>query len=877
MDEEIAKLDIFKNGATWLRADFHLHTKADKEFEYAEAENDFARLYVKQLKSQRVQIGVITNHNKFHKTDFEDLYKKAKKEKIWILPGVELSVNDGKNGIHALIVFDKKTWLQNGEDYINQFLFSAFEGVGNRENENIRCNYDLNTVLKKLSEHQAAGRDSFIIFAHAEENSGFLNGLDGGRITQLCQNELFRHFVLGFQKVRTNDLIEKYRIWSNGRVPAFVEGSDCKKMDEVGRAHQQNDVEQKTFVKIGDFNFEALRYALSDKDNRVRPEIPPITNSYIQSIHFDGGKFDGRTIDFSPELNSLIGIRGSGKSSVLEIIRYALGISLSNSSADASYKNDLISYMLGSGGKVTLTVVDKHNQNYRIEKIYGQKETIYDDRNQLCDCSINTIFESPVYFGQKDLSNKKDDFEADLLQRLIGGRLKTFKSEIGTKEREVRNVILEILKFRDLGVLKEETETVIKNARQRLQHFKDKGVEDKLKQQTQFENDSAVLARGREVFVAYQNELQSLIANYEYFFLKSLAGSDLNKSVFEEANGALVMAKEGFNQLGTIHQRTQSAFLKYEAAIQSLNAKREGMKEEFARIKRELNSDTINPDTFLSLNRMIDTSLLKQQEMDKLQRKQQDLKTQLLTKLNELNELWRAEFQVLKKETEKINEVNGSLQIEIEFKGQRNKLADKLRAIFKGTGLRDTAYQSLVDKYQDFIEIYRNPDELKSVIHENQIGDFNKRFDENLSDLLTYQVDNKVTINYKGKSLDKHSLGQRASALILFLLAQKENDVLIIDQPEDDLDNQTIYDEVIKELIKLKGQMQFIFATHNANIPVLGDSEKVLSCSFEDTNKIDIESGSIDTPQIQASIVGIMEGGKDAFNRRKDIYNIWKV
>ena len=91
------------------------------------------------------------------------------------------------------------------------------------------------------------------------------------------------------------------------------------------------------------------------------------------------------------------------------------------------------------------------------------------------------------------------------------------------------------------------------------------------------------------------------------------------------------------------------------------------------------------------------------------------------------------------------------------------------------------------------------------------------------------------------------------------------------------MDNQTIYDEVIKEIVKLKDSMQFIFATHNANIPVLGESEKVVACNFEDSSKIEIIEGSIDTPVIQKSIVSIMEGGKEAFTRRKDIYNIWNI
>ena len=61
---------LFQNGTTWLRADFHLHTKADKEFAYSENENDFTRAYIDKLVEQDIRVGVITNHNKFDKGEF---------------------------------------------------------------------------------------------------------------------------------------------------------------------------------------------------------------------------------------------------------------------------------------------------------------------------------------------------------------------------------------------------------------------------------------------------------------------------------------------------------------------------------------------------------------------------------------------------------------------------------------------------------------------------------------------------------------------------------------------------------------------------------------------------------------------------------------
>ena len=310
--------------------------------------------------------------------------------------------------------------------------------------------------------------------------------------------------------------------------------------------------------------------------------------------------------------------------------------------------------------------------------------------------------------------------------------------------------------------------------------------------------------------------------------------------------------------------------------ISKINTRKEGLKEEFAKIKREINTDTINPDNFLNLNRQIEIAHLKLKEIDKSEIRRSDLKTNLLERLTELDNLWLEEYNVLNKEVKRINEAESKISIEVKFKGRRDKLTEKMKQVFRGSGIRETAYQEIEADYKDFIQIYRDSSKLNDILNENHAVDFKRRFFENLDDLLTFKVDNEIIIQYNRKSLDKHSLGQRASALILFLLAQKENDVLIIDQPEDDLDNQTIYDEVIKELKKIKGNMQFIFATHNANIPVLGDSEKVVSCSY-DEKKITVHSGSIDNHQTQRFIVDIMEGGDEAFNRRKNIYSIWNI
>ncbi|MDI6793733.1 MAG: histidinol-phosphatase [bacterium] len=882
-EEEEDIMDIFKNGSTWLKADFHLHTKADKEFKYTGEENDFVRAYIEQLKNNDIGIGIIANHNKFNPDEYNALRRAGLKENIFLIPGIELSINDGSNGIHCLIAFEYTTWVNQGSNFVEQFLNSAFEGVSNRENANTRCNYNLSDLFKKLEEHRKNGRDFFIIMAHVEQDNGFCKELNGGRIKQLANDKNFRRNVLAFQKVRTADLIDNLNIWfgSADSVPVFVEGSDCKKIDDVGKPGTQTDengrsIEKKCFLKIGDFNFEAVKYALSDKKNRLKPEKPKISNSFVKSITFEGSHLDGKEINLSAELNNFIGIRGSGKSAILEILRDTLGIPLGNQAIDRDYKNGLIDYVLksGSGSKVKVTIINEHKEEYRIEKIYGQKEDIFKEGIRK-DITIDAIFKRPVYFGQKDLSNKNIDFEADLVDKLTGNKLEDIRARIGAKGSEIEDVIDRLKKLENLEELKKETIERLKNAEHKLELFEKEGVKEKLRLQSRFDLDITRLEESQKGITGFLKDLESLIENHFAFWEDINLKSDDNKDIFEEANKILSKLKEEYLKLSEIRNNTNRYSVDFENIIIKLKEKKDGLKEEFAKIKREINIPDLNPDEFLKLNRQIEISKLKLREIEKSEDKRIEYLTTLNDKIFELDNLWHEEFKILEKEVQRIDQVENQLSISIEYKGRRDKFLDKIKQVFKGSRITETNYIKIKDEYKDFIQIYRNKEPLKNILNETHLAEFNKRFSENLAELLTYQVKDKVTIKYNNKPLNDHSLGQRATALILFLLAQKETDVLIIDQPEDDMDNQTIYKDVIKEIKSLKGNMQFIFATHNANIPVLGDSEKVIACDYTE-EKFEIHTGTIDCRDTQKRIIDIMEGGDEAFDRRRNIYDLWR-
>ena len=866
------KAGFFRNGSRWIRADFHLHTKSDSEFKRFNGTGDeFTSQYVAQLKRQGIGVGVVTNHNKFNREEFCALKDAADSEDIYLLPGVEFSLRDGSRGTHVLIVFDHD-WIDNREqtDYIRVFLNNAFVGIPHCDSAPYpNSKYTLQGAVDALDEFS---RDYFLIMAHVDSKNGLFEEIEARNLNAFTTSEAFASRVLALQKSRNRD--------NRAKVPniALVEGSDNAGggIAAIGCGNEEHGVTQKTYVKLGDFNFAALKYALRDYENRVRTDMAMPCNSYVESIRFIGGRLDGQTIDFSPELNCLIGIRGSGKSTVLELLRYGLGISLSGASADTAYKNDLIDFMLGSGGKIILTVTGKNKRRYRIEKIYRQKENIYDEDGNLCNVSIDSVFRMPIYFGQKDLSNKETNFAADLVQRLTGNRLSEIRKKIDSKKNEVETVMLELRKLRNLKSEKENTEQAIRDIQHQLEFFSQQGVADKLAQQTQFDKDGVALAKAKETVASYVKSLSDVISDYKSFFERPFSGRMQNETFFSPATKALQTVKSSYALLQDAAKKADEGAKEFDAVLSAFESRRDAMQEEFAKIKRELNSETVCPDSFLKLNHTLEMARLRLAELEKQERGRISLETALNGRLAELNDLWNEEFLALNREVDRINTAQDKLQIAVSFKDRRDAFLAKLRSTFKGTGIKDATYQKICEDFVDFIEMFRNWQHVREILTDAQYAEFDKRFKDNSVELLTYKVENEVEINYNGMPLERHSLGQRASALILFLLAQKDNDVLIIDQPEDDLDNQTIYDEVIKQIVSLKGQMQFIFATHNANIPVLGDSEKVSAFSYDGKTMISVNSGTIDSPQIHEAIVGIMEGGHDAFNKRNEIYKMWR-
>ncbi|MFR0814521.1 MAG: AAA family ATPase [Enterococcus casseliflavus] len=223
-------------------------------------------------------------------------------------------MKEGANGIHCLVIFKEEDWINGKSEFINDFLNEVFKNIDNRENENTRCNKDLSGTIATLDSYH---KDYFILMAHIEQKSGFLQECNGGLIGSLSKKKEFQNKVLGFQKGRTRDKMAQLEEWMGYKLP-YIEGSDCKSIEQIGRRRKNLILK----LEMGILNQLYLR--LKIMENRISLSANDYNHGYIKSIEFTGGKMDGQKINLSPELNSLIGIRGSGKSSIIEAIRYTL-------------------------------------------------------------------------------------------------------------------------------------------------------------------------------------------------------------------------------------------------------------------------------------------------------------------------------------------------------------------------------------------------------------------------------------------------------------------------------------------------------------------------------------------------------------------------
>jgi len=139
---------------------------------------------------------------------------------------------------------------------------------------------------------------------------------------------------------------------------------------------------------------------------------------------------------------------------------------------------------------------------------------------------------------------------------------------------------------------------------------------------------------------------------------------------------------------------------------------------------------------------------------------------------------------------------------------------------------------------------------------------------------LSY-LEPRYSLLFQDTQIEQLSPGQRGALLLIFyLLVDKGRNPIILDQPEENLDNETVVSLLVPVLSEAKKKRQIIMVTHNPNLAVVCDAEQVIYSTFnrKGASKIEYVSGAIENPTINSHVVNVLEGTKPAFNNRRIKY-----
>jgi len=892
---------LSKNGASWIRADFHLHSPGAYSFKLPSGTNlasetekkKVVEAYVQQLMSENIKTGAITDYQQIREDWFPLIQERALKEEIFIFPGIELSVNIGIK-IHILMIFE----FDQKIDAINRFIYGLDKNpddplINNRSHRDINLKTNIDESLRSL-------KDTFsclVIFPHPSEDNGIIRELRPNQAAEILK------MADAIEHLKEHD---KHRLLSTSVIEkaffdslAFLEGSDPKAIDEIG-TKTRNDEKRSTYLKVSSLSIDAFKIALHDPELRVMLyRKPELNHDHISSLEIKGSFLRDIRIDFNPEQNALIGGRGVGKSAILEALRYGLDLPIYS---DASFRTEFVSNVVGSGGEIRV-VVDRfygqRKQQFLIERVVGQLPQVFDIfGKEKFEMEPREVFGEktiPIILGQKELYHLSLDaeFQLKLIDEFIGPAIQKenleFKKLLGELDENAKQLLQIEEKLEKLQEYQKRLATLDAH----IKTFDKLKVVEKLRRHTDLMEDEKVLLEVGATLEEIQGQFSSLFAE-AVDDLEALRQSlKTGKSEYKE-----ILTKDTLDLITTLceqigNYKTDLLRVLDESIKDFRSIKGEWqnriapLKDELNKIKRELSRKGLSPEKYESV---VKEKLSIQAIVNQLGKVTKERKTLLSAREQIKRKVREKRHSVFRFRKEKISQLNqslkGRLEIEIQFEADKQGFLEALKGLCKGSKIREEVFLEMINaqnKTIDGLELSRYIGQGPSAIEESfdVTKTMAKRLCEWFSDperlykLERLFPEDRIVVNLKVgdeyKPLDKLSAGQKATALLLLLFAQ-ESRILVIDQPEEDLDNRFIYEDVVKILREMKGKRQIVLATHNANIPVLGDSELVLVlnatndvCQVEDT-------GSIDKKSIRDDVKAIMEGGEEAFRKRAEKY-----
>ncbi len=847
---------------------------------------DLALRYLASARAKGVQLVGITEHNDV--SWIEELRAAARQLQMNLLPGFEA---ESKEGIHVLCLFDPDVPVAHLEETMARLGITAAKRAGNR----LELRSD--QYFPKLVAFVQDECEGICIAAHIESNKGLLAAIrDGARVeTWKCPDLLAAQISKPPDQITSGNgriVRDEDPVYRRSQLPAYVLTSDARSFERIG--------EVATWIKMDYVGVEGLRQAFLDPESRIAYNDPSVLRrgGRILALAWEGDFLDGIRFPLNEELNCLIGGKGTGKSSVIETIRYAFDLDYRTLDVKTAGEQ-LLGYAFRSASKVSVLIETPPPapKRYVVERTKPHAPVIRDANGTARPELDPRKLLSPCIYGQKEIFGVARDARARL--ELIDG----FAAE---ELREVRVRESELLQFVDRNSRAivdaqrrideaEEGLAELPNLEEWRQRFKDAGFEELLSVRRELDREERLLKAAGTALLTRRRALDELLDQEEDVraVLVDPAIDDLpNRDLLERASQRLRISGDRWDAFVRSARGELAAARTDIESLRTEWAKRRAARTvEFDRALRELQGKIpdVDPERYLDVERRIEQLAPLQSVVRDRRKELKTLRAERARLLIELNEARAEKHRARARAATKLNEsLAGTVLVELQHQGEREAFLERLLKL--KTGARSDQLRRMVEHADfspvDFVRRVRDSSLTSGYgLPSGQATALERALDERtLLNLETIELPDSVTVSLDigmngsrdYRPLERLSPGQKSTAILL-LVMHESRDPLLVDQPEDDLDNRFIYDDIVKRLRAAKPHRQFVIATHNANIPILGDAEQIVVLDAREQGgqvRSEIRArGSIDAPTVRDAAEHILEGGREAFDLRQRKYH----
>ncbi|ARL23920.1 TrlF family AAA-like ATPase [Burkholderia pseudomallei] len=883
---DLGKIRELPSGARFYRCAFQVNTfdyvtrhKRPTQFTDEASYND---ALIAACHANGVEVIALADHYRIRPA--AALIEAARAAGIVVFPGFEAV---SKEGVHFLCLFDPSMPLSGVQGRIHAC------GIHNDDKESPLGELHASELLE-----QAADWPAQVIAAHIAGAGGLFRALQAGQ----ARSAIWRHDNLhacslpGPISAAPEDvrpiLENKNADYAREHPIAVLNCQDVCSPEDLAKAGTT------CYVKMTRPTVEGLRQAFLDPGSRVRLSSDPAPEEHIEFLGLaweTEGFLRGCRLHFNENLNVLIGGRGAGKSSIIESLRYVLGIEPIGEEAKRVH-NGIVQGVLRSGTKISLAV-----QSYRpdkrlffIERTVPNPPRVIDNSGNVLPVKPLDIVRGVAVFGQNELAElaRSPDKLTTLLHRFIptdaahDSKTDRVADALKTTRQDILDDEAKIQKDR-------ESLAALPGIEETLKRYREAGVEEKLKSQALIIKAEGVVTAAKEAITPFANEADSIetlipIAQ-DFLSEQNLEGlpayaelASLRETIatFEaEARATVTRLRD---QIGAAEKAIDVVATKVAAAKATAQA-------DYEQTLRDLQKVKIDGNEFIQLKRDLTQLGPIKAQMEKTAQKLNEHQQKRRNDLATWEDLKRERYQRLERAAKKVSrELPNRLRVTVAFGRNREPLASVLKQEVGGrlsetiaalsgdvdlsvSALAEACRQGAASLTVDFgiptaqaERLAKAGSQLPMLIEELELP--------HITEIeLNVGPENAPP---EWRKLDQLSTGQKATALLYLLLLESEGP-LVLDQPEDNLDNRFISEGVVPKIRGEKRRRQFIFSTHNANIPVLGDAELILAMravgeSGDGHAEVPpAHMGAIDKETVAALVEEILEGGKEAFQTRR--------